>query len=372
LQHRVRPFVALLALVFAAFALAACGSSGSNSSGGGGSNATSLVDQTFSGSHPIHSGKVKLAFSLQAPGSSTLKDPVQISFSGPFQSQGPNKLPKFAFALSFQAKGTSLDAGATSTGDKGFVNFRGTNYAVPTNVFAQFKSGYEQSKNKSASGATKRQGLSTLGVKPLNWLQNPVVKGDETVGGTTTTHIVAALNESAFLDDVDKLLGKAGSVPGVGAAAARLPKHLTPAQRSKITKAIKSSTLELWTGKSDKTLRKLAVAVALDPTALGKSAGGATSAQIAFSLEFDDLNQPQTITAPTGTHPLSELLGQFQGLLGALGGLGGAGSGGTTTPGAGGAAGAGTSQNVQKYAQCIQAAGSNVAQAQQCAALLSK
>ena len=84
-----------------------------------------------------------------------------------------------------------------------------------------------------------------------------------------------------------------------------------------------------------------------------------------LSVELTDLNQPQTITAPSASRPLSELLGQFSGLLG--GALGGSALGGS-----GGSSGGATSDQLNAYAKCVQRAGSNVTEAQKCASLLQR
>jgi hypothetical protein len=88
-----------------------------------------------------------------------------------------------------------------------------------------------------------------------------------------------------------------------------------------------------------------------------------------LSLTISDVNEPQTISAPSGAQPLSGLLQQLgidpSRLGGALrGGLGGGGlpqSGGSPAPPSGGAS--------QAYLQCLQQAQGAEA-VQQCAELL--
>ena len=117
--------------------------------------------------------------------------------------------------------------------------------------------------------------------------------------------------------------------------------------------------------------------------------GGLSSAGLGLSLEYADLNQPQTITAPTSVQPYSQFQSKLrafeQGLAGSLSSATGAGSsaaGGTpsapgasttptpsptpTTPGA-----SGSSSKIQAYSQCVQAAGGDISKMQQCAPLLN-
>jgi len=113
--------------------------------------------------------------------------------------------------------------------------------------------------------------------------------------------------------------------------------------------------------------------------------GGLNSAQIALTMEYANLNRPQTITAPTTVRPFGEFTTKMQSLAqslqGALGGVTGGAAGVTGATGvtgvtgvtgsAGASSAIGSSSNVQAYAQCIQAAGSDVSKMQGCAKLLN-
>jgi hypothetical protein len=362
LQHRSRPLVALFALALVACLLAACGSSG----GGGGSNdAQTLLKQTFTGTHKIDSGKANLQLSVdaQTQGSSPLNGPIKVAVKGPFQSAGKDAIPKFDLAIDIGASGQSIQAGLTSTSDQLYVDFGGTAYQAPATLVAQLKQSFQRSAQQSTSSAGKLN-LAGLGLDPMSWLSDASVAGKETVGGVETEHITAKLNVSALLDDVDKVLAKLG--PDLGAAATKVaPRKIPAGTRKQIEDAVKSATVDVWTGADDKTLRKLALALDVQP-----ASGSVKHVSLALSIELSDLNKPQTIKAPANPRPLSELLGQLQGLFGgALPGLGGGGStpgGAQPTPGAAGSA------QVQKYAQCLKDAGGDVTKAQACADLLTK
>jgi hypothetical protein len=90
---------------------------------------------------------------------------------------------------------------------------------------------------------------------------------------------------------------------------------------------------------------------------------------VRFSLQFANVGQPATVTAPTDAKPLSELQSQLGN--GGLGGLGG--SGGGSSGSGGGSSGSGSSpssQQFQKYADCLQKANGDQAAIQKCSALL--
>jgi hypothetical protein len=353
-EHRARAVVALVVLALVALGLAACGGSSSSKS----SDARTLLDQTFSGTHKIKSGKASLHFSVDAHGDPSLQQPIKLAVNGPFQSAGKDQIPQFDLTVNIGAQGQSIQAGLTSTSDRVFVQFGGNAYEVPANLLAQLRQSMRQSQQQSSKG---KLSLGGIGIDPQRWLKDPKVVGKETVGGVETQHITAQLDVNALLADVDKLLAKLKQQGGVpGTSAAKIPSRIPDATRKQIEAAIKSSSVDVWTGASDKTLRKLALAVGVEP----KNAGnGPKRADVALSFELQDLNQPQTVKAPANVKPLSELLGQLGGFLGGFGGSSG---------GGGGSAGGATQQQLNAYANCLKAAGSDVAKAQKCATLLTK
>jgi hypothetical protein len=350
--------VALALALVAALTLAACG--------GGGGDATKLLNQTFSGGKKVRSGQLDLALRIDAKGASQLGGPVTIKLSGPFESQGNGTLPKFDFELALNASGTrNFSAGAISTGDQGFLKLKGQAYQVPPNVFASFKQGYEQSQ-KQAQQKSQSRSLSSFGVDPRQWLKDSKVEGDADVQGTTTTHVSAKVDVPKLLDDVNRILAKAGQL---GLAQGRqLPSGITPQQRQALQKAIKDTRFDLYSGKDDHVLRRLVVKLTFEvPKSARGQASGLTGGDLTFDLTLAKLNQPQTVTAPASSRPFSELSSQLRAALGTSAGGGAATTapGGTTTTSPGGNA------KAQRYLQCLQQAGGDVGKAQKCAALLN-
>ncbi|MGB2712477.1 MAG: hypothetical protein WBC33_13295 [Conexibacter sp.] len=355
-EHRARAVVALLVLGLAALGLAACGGGEGGSGGGSTSDAQTLLTQTFTGAHEIKSGKANLQLEITAQGDPSIRGPIKLTISGPFQGAGGDALPQFDLALDVRAQGQGFEAGLTSTSDRLFVQFGGTAYEVPAALVSRIRDSFKKAQQQSGD----KQKLDLAGIDPMSWLQDPEVTGSETIGGTETEHITAQLDLDALLDDVDELLGKLRSqLPAV--TGGQIPDKLSADTRQQIEDAVKSATVDVWTGTDDKTLRKLAIEVAVEPPA---SADGPKSVGVDFSIELQDLNEPQTIEPPASSRPLNELLGQLQGLLGGAlgGGLGGDLGGG----------GSSASPNIDKYTQCLQDAGGDVAEAQKCAALLTE
>jgi hypothetical protein len=377
LSNTVRlSFVAVVLLAVAvAVGLAACG---------GGDDANKLLRETFSGKKNVRSANLDLGLTLNAQGSSQLSGPVQIRLSGPFQSQGAGNVPKFDFNLLLNASQVNVNAGAVSTGDRGYLKLRGAAYALPPNIFNAFKQSFVNAQSQQNG---RNQSLRAYGINPLDWVKDAKVKDDEDVAGAPTKHISAGIKVGKLLTDVNRLLQKAGSL-GVSQTR-QLPSSITPQQQKRVEQAIKGASFDVWTGKDDRILRRMNVKLSFDvPPGQQQGTGGLKSGNLALNLQLANLNQSQTISAPGNARPFAELSRQLRGLgaLGALSGASGAGSGGASggssggapgaSPGSPGAApgppgGAGSSAAAQRYLQCVQRAGGDVAKAQKCASLLS-
>jgi hypothetical protein len=371
MHHRItgaRVICAPLACAMAALTLVACG--------GGSGNATSLLKQTFGQPHTVNSGNLSLSLIVLPSGSRTSSAPITVSFGGPFQSLGKGRLPASNFSISISAVGRSGSLGVLSTGTNGYVTFAGTSYQLPRATFQRLEASFAQVTSSPTAGA-KSGSLAKLGIDPLHWLVKPSVLGNETVGGASTTHIRAGLNVRALLGDLNTFLQKASSIGVTGAG--KLPRQISNTTRDKIAAAVKNPSVDIWTGSSDKMLRKLSINLSLPVTGqISSLLGGIKSAQIGVSLGYTNLNKPQTIPTPTNVRPFSEFSGQLRALLanaqgGAASGASSSGqsSGGstatapaTTTPGA-------STAGSQSYVQCIQAAGDDVGKMQQCAGLLN-
>jgi len=361
--------------------LGACGSSGSSE------NATTLLNQTFSGKHAVNSGNLSFSVTVNPSGSSTIRGPISLSFGGPFQSLGKGKLPASNFSISVGALGRTGSLSILSTGTNGYVTLQGTSYQLPAATFQKLESSFGQ---VTASGGGSGSGaLAKLGISPLRWLTNPSVVGKENVGGVDTTHIRARIDVNAFLKDFSTVLQKASSLGVSGASS--LQGGISDSTRARIAGSIRNPSFDVWTGNSDKTLRRLALNLTVPVSGqISGLLGGLRAAQIGMNMKYASLNQPQAISAPTSLQPFSEFTTKLRSFLasvqsagsavaggGASGSQGAAGSGapltgsGATTGSASGPGTTGTSSSVQRYSACLQAAGQDVTKMQSCSSLLS-
>jgi hypothetical protein len=384
------PVIVVALVALPALAFAACGGDDSSGSGGGsGGTADSpqkVIDETFNGKKKVDSGKLNLSLSAKLEGTGataeSLKEPVTIKVTGPFQGRGDTELPELDLQVKATGTGQDFSAGAISTGSKGFISYQGKDYAVPDKVFAQYKRNFaeQQKKNKSSDNLD----LGALGIDPQKWLKDPKDEGDEDVAGTTTKHVSAGVNLPALLDDVNNLLNRTDQLGLTKSQRKQLPNRLSSSTKKQIQDAVKEAKVDVFTGKEDKTLRRLELSVAFTvPANLKDQAQGLEGGDVDLTLELANLNEKQDISPPENARPWSELQQQLG--LGALGNALGGGS--ASTPGSGGfipgggatggsgAGGGGTSaedrKRTERYLKCVQKA-KTPEDVQACGATLNK
>jgi hypothetical protein len=340
---RPRGVTALLALagVLVAAVAAGCGSSAAGSGAGAG---TLLADTFGSGGTHIRSADLNVSLRVQAKGFKSFTGPVDVRLAGPFETGKAGTAPRFDFDLRFASAGSSVVAGAVSSGTKGYLKLGGRAYVLPASSFKQLA-------GSGLAGKGSGFSLESLGVDVRRWVKDVKTVGEDSVAGTPTIHLTAGLDVPRLLADLDTVLGKA-DVLGVGNATGALPSGLSAATREKIARSIDRARVDIWTGKSDHALRRFALDVRFDvPAALLPKGSTGQSGEVALDLTLADVNRPQPIAAPANPRPLSELTAALQQL--AAHAQSAAGSGST-------------------YNACVAKAGTDLAAVQRCSGLLGQ
>jgi hypothetical protein len=353
--NRIRALSVLaLALAFALL-VAACGG------GGNGEDPQQVLQQTFSNPTSIRSGTFDLDFRLETSGGDN-PGSFEAKLGGKFASQGADQFPKFDIDASVKAESGSQNISGTggliSTGSQAFVNFQGTNYAVPQQLYDEFTTSYAQLQGQSSTGKSTSL-LNALNISPANWLTDLKNDGTEDVEGTKTIHISGSANVSKLVDDLKAIAQRAGAAVG----------NVNTQQLDQLNDIVQSGDIDIYSGEDDKLLRRFQIHVDLKPPA--GTPGAPDSLSVDIQLNFADVNHPETFTAPANTQPLSDL---FQAIGINPKQLGGALRGGLGTSGAlpesGGSTTAPSQSGVQAYEQCLsQASGS--AELQKCGDLLT-
>jgi hypothetical protein len=331
MQVPARLVVALLALL--AVVAGGCGGGGDRRSTSPGT--TRLLADAFGAGKPMRSGRIDLRLDVRARGLPNLTGPLVVNVTGPFQSTRAGHAPKFAFDLELASGAAKVEAGVISTGDKGYLTFAERAYALPAGALRSLGSG------------TGGAGLSLrgLGIDPRRWLRGPRQEGEADVAGTPTTHVAAGVDVARLLADVDRLLAKADASGVVGATGAQVPASLDAGTRRTIERSIRSAGVDIYTGREDHRLRRIAVDVRFVVPGDARAKGSAPqSGRVRFDLAFADLDQQQAIGPPAHARPVSELAAALRRVLGGN----------------------------RRYIRCLQDADADLAKAQACADLVGQ
>ena len=143
--------------------------------------------------------------------------------------------------------------------------------------------------------------FSRFGVDPKTWLTNVANEGTTDVDGTETIQIHgdADIEQDRVRPPEDPQQARAARHPAAD-----------PDQIDQLQSAVQDASIDVYSSTDDHLLHQAgASSLAIAPPA----GAGATvsSVNVDFSVTLSDVNEPQTITAPSNAKPISELLGQL-------------------------------------------------------------
>jgi hypothetical protein len=248
--------------------------------GGSGGAARSELRQTAQRLGEIRSGDLTLKL-LVSPTSGT-KGRIGFDLHGPFELRS-NALPVADLQYTQYAGSKQATATFVSTGAQAYALVDGKRVALPATATAELR---------SAAGGLGVGGGSGGGLRIDSWLQNPSVSDGGTVGGAPTDHI------SAKLDVVNAANGLLAFVRALGHAAPTISGN----SADQLRKAVKSSSIDVWTGKKDHLLRRLDLKARLGfdvPKELQRALGSIVGANFEFELAVSSPNRPIHIAAPS-------------------------------------------------------------------------
>ena len=366
-MSRLRIFILFAALVALATALAACGSSNSSNE----DPQSVLKDATLQG---IESGNVDLSLRVNVVGHEG--GTVDVSLTGPFQSRGKNQLPLFDLNAkangSVAGKDVNFEGGLTLLSEKAYVEYEGTEYEVDPTTFGVVKSAIEkaQSKNGGQGGVAEATACQEAAaeLEISDFVNNLTNEGTSDVGDTSTTQVSGDLNAPGAIDAIIELLENPACAAQLAAAGPLPSTAELDKDKGQIQNALKKAHVDVYVG-DDNIIRRVAAEFTIEPPA-SLSEGGPAKVEVSFDLSLEGVNEEQSITAPSGAKPLSELftkigvnpielLGAAEGggLEGLLEGFGGGESSGSSSGG-----------SRQAYLECLQEARS-AADVGKCASL---
>jgi hypothetical protein len=345
--------VGSLVCMAAALAVGGCGQSSGHVAS---LNPQTLLHQTFSAGHTVKSGVLDFSLVITPTGSSLIQAPLSLSLAGPFQGRGTGKSPESAFTIAFSGLGRHGSFGVRTTASGAYVELEGTYYALPASDFSKLQSSLGDSATRGSA-----PGLSTLGINPQGRLSDPRIVGTQTVDGALTEHLHASVNVPALLRSLDRVLARETT------SLHTTVNHIPPATARMIAADVRHPTVDVYTGKSDSTLRRLVIAATVPTSgAVSTRLGGLTTASFRLTLNYSQLNRPQTIAAPSDVHSAAELQTALHSIVGQIASGLGDGTGSAATSPA-----AGSKTAVSRYSRCINGADGNVTKMQKCAKLLN-
>jgi len=298
---RIRIFMLLATVVALAGALSACGGSDSSDE----DPQTVIENATFKG---VESGAIDVTMNIASQGEES--GDVDVAFSGPFQSRGPEALPELSFEASatgdIGGKAIDFEGGVTLLADRAFIGYEGTEYEIDPTSFGFIQSSIEQGfgvgLGGGGGGASPSECQAAFASIDLNTvLDNLENEGSADVDGTSTTKVSGDLNPEGLVDAVIGLT-EDPACSSVFEAAGPLPIEELEATRGEFSDAFKKAHAEVYVG-DDGIIRKVAAELAIEP----KGASG-EKVEMDFELTLSGVNEEQTIAAPASAEPFADLI----------------------------------------------------------------
>ena len=296
MSRRLRRILLLIGCLVPGALLAACGGDEEKEQ-----TAAEILRETFrSGGAGIDDGRLALRFQLDPEGLLAIGGPVRFTLDGPFAAPRAGELTRFRTDFVATLARRPYRGSVLSTGTRALVTLDDGTYEVDDAIVDRLR--------RSSRSRKQARGLPVTGFEPQRWITAPRKKGAARVGDVDTIRIGGRLNVARLLADLDGLLTKAGGSSSKSTL-------LTPKLRRQIAGAVESSAVDVWTGESDRLLRRLAVKIVFffkdDSSPLQVLRGGTVD----LSLRLDGVNTnaapASAFAAPRGTRvrPLADLTG---------------------------------------------------------------
>jgi hypothetical protein len=266
-----------LALVSALVAHVAGGCGGSSSDPG------EALAETAANLDEIRSGTLGLRITVGSDG-----EEAGFVLQGPFAfAESADELPLADLEYTQAAGAESETVRFISTGERAFVVLGDQAYELPEEQVATLRG--------TGAGADGAEGLEELRIE--DWFRDPELSDGGEVGGADTDRIRAGLDVVATANDLLELAGALG-----GDVAGRLDGD----SAEQLRRAVESASVDVYTGKDDRLLRRLLVAAtfrAAPPPELEEAFAGLPGADFRLELTIADPNEDVTVEEPANAEP---------------------------------------------------------------------
>ena len=253
---------------------------------------------------PLSSAQVSVSLRIlfeNAP--PAVGDELKLTFDGPLRNNGTDKIPSLDWKVGFSGLTTKFASRLVSTGDNFFINLGGQDFEVGRDAVARLT---EQAR------ASQQKGLAQVGLNPLAAVKDVKEAGSVTVAGAKATRYTGTIDLDAVMDQYERL---SQGLPTTGAAQAVPQGKLTPQQRAQVKRTFGAPRFEAAVAEDD-TVRRLVVTTKFTtPEANREAAGGISGGSMEYRLEYSDVGEPVTITAPKDTEPIGDFARELQRVL---------------------------------------------------------
>lgn len=261
---------------------------------GCGGGATSVLDDTTANLAKVRSGELRMAMTATA-GAEGEGRPVGFEVTGPFSvASKVGELP-LARLRHTRMAGKALEPTTfVSTGQRAFLEVDGKAYELPP----------DQVEALRAREAPEGGGAGLQRLDLAKWVVDPKVGDGGRLDGTPVQRVTGAVDVVKALNDIVAV------ADAVGTASDEGPRPVTPAGAERVKRAVRSSTVEVVTGRDDHLLRRLRLDVTFatgDLEGLEEALGPLAGTRLHFELDLSQLNRQVEVEAPTSARPLSEL-----------------------------------------------------------------
>jgi hypothetical protein len=251
--------------------------------GCGGSDAGNALNDTSANLARIRSGNLAVRMTIEGTGAAARGGAVGFALRGPFALPKTRGLPRARLDYTQVAGDKRATVTLTTTSDAGYVTVGGRSYTLASDKLADLRTG---GAGLAGAGGGKRLSIAS-------WVKDPKVEDGGKVDGVDTDLVSGRLDVPAAARDLLKVATALG--PGGDAARA-----LQGQSAAELERAVKRASFSLRTGKEDRLLRRLAIAVDL-------AASGAPGARIRFDLAISRPGSRVEVKAAANPLPASAL-----------------------------------------------------------------
>ena len=286
----------LLAVLLVAVVTVGCGTAAQSSgqAQAGPTTPQGVLQQALANTGQVTGGTGDIGVSVTVTGDQTkMPSGAQALLGQPIKLSGTYAFDRTAKAaqasLNAAIAGQSLPVGFEAVNGQAWLQFMGQWHQTPTSTDKALDTTTTGQESKAAS---IQQALTAAGVDPSTWLTDVKAVGDETINGTSTSHLSASVNVSQMASDVAKLVSSGAlksvipsgaqestesTTPGASTSETVSPQQEAQQLQSELTSALQSLSLDVWVTKDTNEIRQVEVKANIVPPAPSTQNESATS-----------------------------------------------------------------------------------------------